>query len=138
VKPFAWTIGAVLADFTTTITLGSIIVGIIVGLAGLVVLGYGARWRSLAQISSAQAEELRRAFGDEKQRADSLYERLTDMVAERNALTVRIARLEERPNLEQLADILTKESERRSEQIGRILTRAAEALERLAKGDRSR
>lgn len=40
---------------TDTITLGSIIVGILLGLAGLATLGYGARWKAAAQVAEENA-----------------------------------------------------------------------------------
>lgn len=155
----ATAVGAV--NFTNTITLGGLIIMGLVGITGLAVLGYGAKWKSVATVTGVQADELRKAFEDEKSRAERLYDRLTDMVAERNELTLRIARLEERPNLDKLVEILQLQSteaehrttsavealmekiderfeasdkrhEQRHQEVGATLTRAAEALERFA------
>ena len=45
--------------FTDTITLGSIVVGILLGIAGLSAFAYGVRWKSAAQVADATVATLR-------------------------------------------------------------------------------
>jgi hypothetical protein len=124
------------ATFTSTITLGSIILGIVVGAAGLSAFFYGVRWKSAWQVASAQAEELRRALDDERNRAERLEERLDEAVKQL-ALSLQqladakeaIERLSALPNLERVVKLMADTAERAEH---RAQQRLAGALDQLA------
>lgn len=116
-------------DWSSTITLGSLIVGILVGFAGLVVLGYGARWKAAFESEKVVAESYRDGREAFQARADRLEIELRETRARNDELAELIgeqkktvARLESLPNLERIVQVMADTAERAD-------TRAAERLE---------
>lgn len=118
------------ATFTSTITLGSMILGLVVAVAGLAAFFYGVRWKSAWQVASAQAEELRRALDDERQRAERLEDRLADALGQLADAKEAIERLSALPNLERVVKLMSDTAERAER---RAQQRLGVALEQLTK-----
>lgn len=107
----------VAAQFTDTATLGALVVGALVSIAGLVAIVAGVRWRVSAEVSSATADELRKARADDKEiaadrearRTEELREALTREERTSEALRAAqqtIARLESLPDLARVVQLL--------------------------------
>ena len=128
--------GLLAIDWSSTIGLGSVVVGIVVALAGLAVLGYGARWKAAATASEAgmKAErDTREAF---KARADRLEIELRETRARNEELAhligeqkKTIARLEALPNLERVVNLMAEQQERADVRATERLQRGLTAVE---------
>jgi hypothetical protein len=122
-------------DYKHTITLGSIILGIIVGLAGLVVFAYGARWKAAYEAEHAVVDSLMEGREAYKLRADRLEDELierhrqlvscTEAIGEQKQT---IARLEALPNLSIVIDKMAESTKRAD---GAAAERLAGALDKV-------
>lgn len=98
-------------DFEQTVGLGSLLVGLIVAFVGLVILFYGARWRAAYTVAATQADELRKALGDERGRAERAETRERDSLRILAEQKQTITRLESLPDLSRILDYLAKQEE---------------------------
>ena len=62
--------------FTDTITLGSILIGILLGIGGLATYGYGVRWKANYEVEKARADALAEGREAFKTQADRLQREL--------------------------------------------------------------
>ena len=65
--------------FTDTITLGSILIGILLGVGGLATYGYGVRWKANYEVEKARADALaegREAYKTQVDRLEQLRMKL--------------------------------------------------------------
>jgi hypothetical protein len=133
----AVTVGTVLAyvEFTDTITLGSVIIGSVVAIAGLFGISRGVKWRVAAEVSSSAADELRKALSDEKEISASRETRLVEEArAAREALTAAqatITRLESLPDLARvvaLMDAHEVRAQERHESVVQVLKALTERI----------
>lgn len=93
-------------NWSSTITLGSMLVGVIVGLAGLAFVGFGAKWKAAAEAErevAASYRDGREAFRirNERLAADNkeCQEKIRELLYEIGEQKGTIAELEARPNL---------------------------------------
>ena len=115
---FLWAetiVGAV--NWSATITLGSIILGIIVGLAGLATFGYGVRWKTAYETERATAESLRDGREAFELRGDRLAmelrearQQIQEMTDDLITAKAEVAQLQERPDLGQILQIIGEQS----------------------------
>jgi hypothetical protein len=124
-------------DFTHTITLGSLIVGVIVGLAGLAVLAHGARWKANYEIERARADSLDEGREAYEKRSRRLEQELKEAQAQSIELAQvlgdakeTIARLEQLPNLERVIGLMAETSRRQDAEADRRLAVGIENVER--------
>lgn len=111
-------------QFTSTITLGALIIAAAGGAATLAWFGYGVRWKSAWEVASTQATELRKALNDEVERSQRLEDRLheaLDVIGEQKRT---IERLEALPNLERLVTLMSDTAERQDRHARERLTEA--------------
>lgn len=93
-------------DWSSTISLGSIILGALIAAGGLLVFGYGARWKAAAEANEATAQsykEGREAFRIRIERQDDdlkeCHTKINDLLHAIGEQKAVIAELEARPNL---------------------------------------
>lgn len=122
-------------NWSSTITLGSLIIGVLLGLASLAVFGYGVKWKTAYEAERATALSLRDGREAYKLRGDRLEGELADArarevahVAELLECHTALARLEERPDLNKVLQILGEQSVREDAAAEK---RAEKAVERL-------
>ena len=72
--------------FTDTITLGSIIIGVLVGVGGLATYGYGVRWKANYEVEKARADALEQGREAFRVQADRLHRELEMCKADRDKL----------------------------------------------------
>jgi len=85
--------------FSDTITLGSIIVGLLLGVTGLAVFAYGARWKAAYEterVTAKSLEEGRLAF---QQRSERVEADLREALEQALDLRARIKQLEQATDL---------------------------------------
>lgn len=129
----------VAVNFSSTITLGSVILGALLAAAGLVILGYGARFRAAYEAEKlvsgsyldgrnafqARADRLEMQLGETQARNDEL----ADLIGEQKKT---IARLENLPNLERIVQVMAETSTRQdsaaSERLRDGLTQVGEMV----------
>lgn len=123
-------------NWSTTITLGSLIVGILVGVAGLSTFAYGVKWKTAYEAEKARGDSLSDGREAYKLRGDRLEGELADCKARENALVdemvaakTELARYAERPNLDQVLQIIGEQSVR---QDAASDVRAEKAIEQMA------
>jgi hypothetical protein len=104
-----WLIYAV--DYSETIGLGTILLGALVALTGLAVLFYGVRWKSAYAVASTQAEELRKALNDERERAERAEGRERESLKLLAEQKRTIARLESLPDLSKILEFLGRQED---------------------------
>lgn len=85
--------------FRDTITLGSVMVGVLVALGGLAVFFYGVRWKSAYLVAEANAEAWHST-------ADRLEEELKHLRDEVRALRSRISELEGLPDVSSVLEAI--------------------------------
>ncbi len=126
-------IGAI--HFTDTITLGSVILGCAVAFGVLVAVVRGVRWRVAAEVSSAAADELRKALADEKalsaDREQRALDQLTQARGQLDKAQQTIARLESLPDLARVVSLLDSHEVRaqeRHESVVQVLQALTERI----------
>lgn len=62
--------------FTSTVTLGSVVIGILLGVGGLATYGYGVRWKANYEVEKARADALAEGREAFKTQADRLHREL--------------------------------------------------------------
>ena len=122
-------------NWSSTITLGSLIIGVLLGISGLAVFGYGVKWKTAYETEKAVTESLRDGRDAYQLRGDRLAEELKDCRERETTLTDLVAdlkaalgRLEERPDLNRVLEIIGEQSVRQDAQAD---LRAGAAVERL-------
>ena len=113
--------------FTDTITLGSILIGILFGIGGLATYGYGVRWKANYEVEKARADALAEGLQTYKTQADRLQGELEMCKEERDKLAMTRS-LE--PVLQVIADGFAQ-SKRDLEKHLLVLGRIADALAEL-------
>jgi hypothetical protein len=100
-------------DWSSTITLGSIIVGVIVGLAGLAWIGYGAKYKAAFEGERAMSQTLVDSRDAYKERVAQLdgelrvaNTRITEQTIALGEASAAIARLENLPNLSKVLELM--------------------------------
>lgn len=137
--PGAGVVAAVIAgagshpDYSNTITLGSIIIGLFVAIGTIVTMAYGAKWKAVARTAIARGDELDKYLDDEKQRheqASRERKELAILVADQKTT---IARLEALPNLSAIIEQMAQEATRSDDRaVERMRESNADARARLA------
>lgn len=113
--------------FTDTVTLGSIVVGVLLGLGGLATFGYGVRWKSNYEVERARADALedgREAF---RIQAERLHDELKTCMEDK-------AKLEASRSLEPILAAIGDGFQAMKEDLTRqlhVLSRIADELARL-------
>ena len=74
--------------FTDTITLGSILIGILLGIGGLATYGYGVRWKANYEVEKARADALSEGREAFKTQVDRLQRELEMCKDERDKLAM--------------------------------------------------
>jgi DNA-binding transcriptional regulator YbjK len=95
----------VAVTFQDSISLGTLLVMLVLGVAGVIGLVYGGRYRIAYEAASAAAKELREALRDAHDRLDEALRELGD------AKEV-IQRYEQLPNMERIVTLMTEQAER--------------------------
>ena len=113
--------------FTDTITLGSILIGILLGIGGLATYGYGVRWKANYEVEKARADALAEGREAYKTQVDRLERELEMCKDERDKLALTRS-LE--PVLQVIADGFAQ-SKRDLEKHLLVLGRIADALAEL-------
>ena len=90
--------------FKDTITLGSIIVGFLIGLSGLAVFFYGVKWKSAYLVAEANAEAWHAT-------SDRLERELDELRGEITTLRARLAELEALPDVAAVHRTLVRHDE---------------------------
>lgn len=141
-------VAAIDIDWSNTINLGALVIAGVVGLAGLAVLGYGARWKAAATAERVVSDTYRGGQEAFKARADRLEMQLAETQARNEELAHLIgeqkkviARLESLPNLERIIHLMGETAVRQdgaaANRLDRGLTRVGEMFdERIAEHDR--
>lgn len=120
---------SVIAAFSNTITLGSVIVGVLTGSAGLAVFGYGVKWKSAWQVASSQAEELRKALSDERERSDRCDATLREAHEREIEYRETIEKLSALPNLTKVIEVMAETSHRQDDHADRRLAAGMELVQ---------
>lgn len=121
--------------FTETITLGSIILGVMLACGGLATYGYGVRWKSAFEAESAARESLedgRRAY---QLRADRLAEEKSELLILVGDCKAKVAALEARPTQETVVQLIEAMDAHASERTMKAVASVERSLathERLA------
>lgn len=126
-------VGAV--DWSSTITLGSIIVGLLVGVAGLAVFGWGVKYKTGMDAAEANAKVFAEGREAYRLRSDRLAEELKDCRAQIAEMTDQLVaakselvRLEERPDLPRVLELMGEQAVRQDTAAD---LRVEKAIERL-------
>lgn len=105
--------------FADTITLGSIFIGLLLGLFGLFVFAYGARWKAAYEAEHAAAASLKDGREAFQLRAERVEAELKESMAQRDKSLqligeqkATIAKLEALPNLARIVEIMGETSVR--------------------------
>ena len=72
--------------FAGVITLGSILIGIMLGVGGLATYGYGVRWKANYEVEKARADALEQGREAFRTQADRLHRELEMCKSERDSL----------------------------------------------------
>lgn len=138
----------IVAVFTETVTLGSVVLGALASIALLVGVFYGTRYKVSYLAASAAAEELRKSLADEKERGReeketaaaallATQEKYDAVVAQlRDSLTAAqktIAQLEQMPDMASLVRLLDQHETRaqeRHEATTEVLRALADSVRR--------
>jgi hypothetical protein len=124
--------GAVLSvEYTNTVNLGAILLGVLLSLAGLAVLAYGARWKSAFTVASTQAEELRKALLDERESRRGAEERSRDLLEIITGLKTENERLAQLPNLERVLKLMHETAASQDKIAQQRLERGMEQIEKM-------
>lgn len=126
-------------NWSSTVTLGSVIVGILLGLAGLATFGYGIRWKSNYDVEKARSDSLEDGVRAYKERADRLELQMRELRTDHDKLAgdllesrSLVARLEQLPNLERILELMGDLAVKQDAQLDRhareIETQIASAL----------
>jgi len=122
-------------DWSSTITLGSVIIGILLGLSGLAIFGYGVKYKTAYEAERAVSGSLKDGREAFKARADRLEQELKDSKAREADLSDQIidcksqlARLEERPDLTRVLQIMGEQSVRQDAEADRRAERAIDQM----------
>ena len=113
--------------FTDTITLGSILIGILLGIGGLATYGYGVRWKANYEVEKARADALSEGREAFRTQADRLHRELELCKADRE-------KLEMTRSLEPVLQVMAEgfaQSKRDLEAHLLVLGRIADALAEL-------
>lgn len=123
------------AQFSNTITTGSIIVGVLVSLAALIAIAWGSKFRVSYQAAAARAEQQAAHIDELLQREERLETRLAERDAkldERDAMITElrtvIERLEALPNLERVIRLMSDTAERQDRNASERLRGALEEV----------
>lgn len=126
-------VGAV--DWSSTITLGSIIVGLLVGVAGLAVFGWGVKYKTGMDAAEANAKVFAEGREAYRLRSDRLAEELKDCRAQLAAMTdelvkakSELARLEERPDLPKVLELMGEQAVRQDKVADERVEKMVERL----------
>lgn len=127
--------GLLFVSWQATVTLGSVLVGALIGLCTLAFLGYGARWKTNYETEKATSESLREGRDAFQAKAERLEgelavcrDQLTKLEATRSLEPVLAAILDGFQEHEQRAQERHETNQRQGEQHLRILELIAERL----------
>jgi len=101
-------------ELNNTITLGSALVAITVGLGTIVGVVYGAKWKNAALVEKANAEAY-------KETAERFSIEIQSLRIEVEALRMRVAELEKLPDYATLLKAITTHDERASKELSKAL-----------------
>lgn len=131
--PAALSTGAAAAaaiEWTSTINLGAVLLGLLIAGGTLGSILYGVRFRVGYEASSAAAEELRKGLADSLARGERLEQALATASSLNAEQAAVIQRLENLPNLERIVHLMAEETQRADERATQRLQAGVAALEK--------
>lgn len=121
-------VGAV--EWSSTVNIGAIALGLLVALSTVVAVSYGARYKVVAEAASAAARELRSALDDALARGERQDRALCEQSQRLEEQAHVIERLEHLPNLERVVNLMAEEAKRADDRATKLLHEVEERAQK--------